>query len=331
MSVLEFHRTAITGSTGHLGANLIPLLLGEGYGVRAHVFDNEHILDDLDVERVRGNVLDKDSLLRAFDGVEVVFHLAALITLAYKSDLRAHEVNVEGTRNVIEACKTCRVRRLIHFSSIHALSAFPLDEPIDESRQLCDGRAFPYDRSKAAADRLVLEAVAEGLDAIIVTPTGVIGPQDVVGSYMGVILHAMYARRIRWVPAGGFNWVDARDVCQGALAAARIGKAGERYIFAGQHVPTKDFAVLLSEVTDHTISMRTLPQWVAYLGFPFMAPLRPFVAELRGFRVSTLRSVRQHQLVSDEKARRELAFTPRDIRETLRDTIEWFGGNGRGV
>ena len=113
-------------------------------------------IDGLNVEKVQGDLCDLDSLCRAFDGVDVVYHLAASISLSMTDWSRLEEINVHGTRNVVEACRRTGVRRLVHFSSIHALVQEPLDIPVDESRPLVESKRYPpYDRSKAAAEREV--------------------------------------------------------------------------------------------------------------------------------------------------------------------------------
>src|SRR5437764_3023670 len=160
---------AVTGATGHVGANLVRTLLDGGRRVRALIHDgNRKGLEGLDVEFADGDLLDPASLVRAFDGCELVYHLAARISIAPGDDAAVHAVNADGTHNVVAACLTTGVRRLVHFSSIHALSPLPHELPIDETRALTSGAVPPYDRSKAAAERSVLEGLDRGLDAIIV-------------------------------------------------------------------------------------------------------------------------------------------------------------------
>ena len=141
----------VTGASGHLGMNLVRALVAEKRQVRALVHVNHQTLESLGAEIVRGDVTDLDSLCRAFEGVETVYHLAAVISLLNNEWTLLEKVNVFGTRNVVEACLRCGVKRLVHFSSIHAINQLPFDTPVDESRPLVEGEQFPpYDRSKAA-------------------------------------------------------------------------------------------------------------------------------------------------------------------------------------
>ena len=152
---------------------------------RALVHHNMRPIEGLPVERVSGDVMDPVSLERAFQGAEVVYHLAARISLIGGQDGLVHDTNVVGTRNVVAACLAAGVRRLVHFSSIHAFQQRPFDEPLDETREKSGDEAPAYDRSKALAEREVLAGVERGLDAVIVNPTGVLGPFDFEPSAMG--------------------------------------------------------------------------------------------------------------------------------------------------
>ena len=145
----------VTGASGHLGINLVRALVADKRPVRVLVHVNHKTLEGLGVEIVQGNVSDIESLNRAFDGADVVYHLAGRISLLKSDWPLVEKVNVLGTRNVIEACRRTGVKRLVHFSSIHALQQEPLDTPVNESRPLVEGSKYPpYDRSKAAGQRV---------------------------------------------------------------------------------------------------------------------------------------------------------------------------------
>ena len=145
----------VTGASGLLGANLVRALLERGDTVRTFVHRNDAALEGLDVERVRGDVLDSDSLVRAFEGAELVYHLAALISIDGDRGGAVPAINVRGARNVAEAALTAGVRRLVHCSSIHAFDQKPLGQPLDETRARSDQRPGhpPYDVSKARGER----------------------------------------------------------------------------------------------------------------------------------------------------------------------------------
>ena len=151
-------KVAVTGASGHIGANLVRELLQRGYEVVALIRQSSLALEGLDVIRVVGDILDPASLARAFKGVEQVYHLAAYISIQPGDNEKLEKVNIEGTRNVLEACRSEGVSTLVHFSSIHALELEPLDRPVTEDNPLLGkrtGKGGDYDYSKAGAERLV--------------------------------------------------------------------------------------------------------------------------------------------------------------------------------
>src|SRR5262245_3655090 len=243
-------RVVITGASGHIGANLVRALVERGIRPRVLVHDDRRALEGLDVETIAGDVLDPASLAAAFDAADIVYHLAARISIVGSDELQTRAVNVEGTRNVVKVCLRARGGRLVHFSSIHALSTQPVDEPVDETRPLTGHAPAPhYDRSKADGEREVLAGVARGLDAVILNPTGVIGPHDYGPSHMGEVFLDLFHRRLPGLVVGGFDWVDARDVVAGALAAADRGRCGERYLLSGHRATIHELALLVEELT----------------------------------------------------------------------------------
>ena len=320
---------AITGASGHIGANLIRALLDEGRAVRVLVHHNAAALEGLDVVRVKGDVLDAASLRALLDGVDTVYHAAAIITLRARRDPAAWRVNVEGPRNVAEACLACGVRRLLHFSSIHAFSAYPRDAVVDESRpRLRAPEGMIYDRSKAEGERAILEYVERGLDAVILNPTGVLGPLDYQPSHMGRFLLDLRKERLPALVNGGFNWVDVRDVCSGAVAAERLGRRGERYLLAGHYLTSREIAQAVEQVTGARAPAFTAPIRLAQCGLPFAAVYNLFRKAPAGFTRASLYALRNYRHISHAKAARELGYAPRPIRETIEDTLEWFENAG---
>jgi dihydroflavonol-4-reductase len=321
----------VTGASGHLGANLVRQLLTAGRRVRVLVFGETRPFDGLDVERVSGDVLDERSLAPAFQGAGVVYHLAAFISIVGSERARVEAVNVGGTRNVVRACLAAGVRRLVHFSSIHAFRQLPLDEPLDESRAASDtGKAPAYDHSKARAEREVLAGVERGLDAVILNPTAVLGPFDFEPSRMGRVLRDLQRGALPALVTGGFDWVDARDVAAAAIAAEQRGRRGERYLLSGTYLPVRDLAVLVAELSGAQVPRVVLPQWLVRP----IAPLAELWSEISGgeprFTRDSMVALRTgHPRIRNEKARAELGFAPRPLRVTVEDTLRWFRDGGR--
>ena len=323
-------KIAVTGATGHVGANLVRTLVEGGHEVRALVHNgNRRGLEEVGCTFVDGSLDDAASLVRAFDGCERVFHLAARISIVPGDEALVRAVNVDGTRNVVAACEKTRIRRLVHFSSIHALSPDPHDQPIDETRALTSSpRMPPYDRSKAEAERLVLAGLERGLDAIIVNPTAILGPHDYGPSAMGRVLLDLYHRKLPALVDGGFDWVDVRDVVAGALAAADRAPTGARYLLSGARKTVRELAGLVHEITGVRPPRLVSPMWLARVGAPFATAAARVAGKQPLYTRHSLHALRHHQLVSHDKATRELGYAPRPLVETLTAAYDWFRAHG---
>ena len=321
---------AVTGAAGHLGSNLCRALLARGDAVSVLCHRRVETLEGLEVRFVTGDVRRLEDLLALCDGAEVVVHLAAKISIEGDPDGSVWDVNVNGTRCVVEACRRAGVRRLVHVSSIHALRQAPRDEPLDEARALVGEDAFAYDRSKAEGERVVLEGVARGLDAVIVNPTAVLGPIDPEPSLMGRALLDLYHGRLPCLVPGGFDWVDVRDVVDALLQAAERGRCGARYLASGTYETMAGLAARAAAVTGRPAPRLTVPLWVARLGLP---PVRLY-SRLSGTRpLYTGESLEILQTcnprIRHDRAARELGYAPRPLEATLRDTYAWFRETGR--
>ena len=321
---------AVTGATGHIGANLVRALIDSGRSPRCLVHVNCRAIDTLNAERVSGDIRDVESLCRAFQGIDVVYHLAASISLSMADWSRLEEINVNGTRNVVEACLRTGVRRLIHFSSIHALEQEPFNTPVDESRPLVTSRRYPpYDRSKAASEREVRWGIERGLDAVIIYPTAVLGPYDYQPSFFGEALLGMAQRKLPALVRGGFDWVDARDVAAGAMLAEEKAPAGARYLLSGHWVSMCDIAAMVEEITGVSTRRPVCPLWLARVGVPFIKGMSRLNGKRPLYTSVSLRALKSNRHISRERAKRELDYQPRPFRESLADTLRWFEENGQ--
>ncbi len=317
----------VTGATGHIGNVLVRLFSERGESIRAMIMPGEDPspLNGLDVEIVEADVLDYQSLLKAFNNIEVVYHLAGIISILPGKDHMVQAVNVSGTRNVIQAARSCGVRRLVYTSSIHALRRVPEGILIDESVPFDVEHAISsYDSSKASASLSVLNAVQDGLDAVIVCPTGVIGPYDFRLSEMGqLILDCVDQKPMLYVD-GAYDFVDVRDVAQGLILASEKGRCGESYILSGERIEVPDIIKIVQEVLGTRLFSLKIPFSLAR----FTANLTPIYYRLTHvkprFTSYSLATITANSNISHSKAYRELGFSPRPLRESLADTVKWF-------
>lgn len=317
----------VTGGAGHLGNNLIRRLLAQGETVRCLVLPGEDLrsLDGLEVQRVEGDVRDLDSLLRAFAGADVAYHMASVIALIPGRTKLLQAVNVDGTRNVVEACLRCNVRRLVYTSSIHALVEPAPGTVIDETMP-CDPARIPleYSKSKAAATLEVLAGVRRGLDAVILSPTGIIGPYDFRPSEMGRLFVSFSQGRMRAYVDGAYDFVDCRDVVAGHLAAAARGRTGENYILSGELVTVRQLLSQLAEVTGRPAPRLRLPWWAASAAAALATGYSRLTGTATLLSWDALYTLRSNSLVSHAKASRELGYRPRPLRESIADTVRWL-------
>jgi len=319
----------VTGASGHIGLNLVRALASEKQAVRAVVHVNHKPLQEVGIEIVHADVCDVDSLVKAFQGADIVFHLAGMISIVNTEWPLVEKINVLGVQNVIEACRRSKVRRLVHFSSIHAIQQEPLDKPVNESRPLIEGRKYPpYDRSKAAGQTAVRKAVAEGLDAVVVNPTGVFGPYDYQPSFFGAALLAMANGKMPALVNGGFDWVDARDVAQGAILAAKRAPTGSEYLLSGHWVSMPDIAVAMREISNASITSFVCPMPVARFGASFATVYSRLVKKRAIYTSVSMNALKSNHNISHEKATRELGYQSRPFKDTITDTLQWFAQNG---
>jgi dihydroflavonol-4-reductase len=322
----------VTGASGHIGAFIVRGLLAQGRRVRAVYLGDAPALEGLDVEHVRADVTDRQVIGRAIQGSEVVYHLAALISLHERDAALMRRVNVDGVRNVVDACVEHGVRRLIHFSSIHAYQPRPPGETLDETCPLALGKHVDlpsYDRSKAEGTQRVHEGITRGLEAVLLHPVGVLGPADFKPSQIGDGLLKIANRQLPALIEGGFTWVDARDVATTALAAETRGRSGEHYLLGGPWVSVTEMGEMVYRAIGVRPPRLVTPMWVARMSLPFVRAASWLLGMDTPYNFASLHAIRTHRLVSYEKAVRELGHKVRPTQESVTDTMRWFQQRGK--
>ncbi len=321
----------VTGASGHVGANLVRHLLARGERVRVLVHRVSSALEGLEVERVSGDVRDPQTLARACSGVTVVYHLAAMISIVGDPQGLVHETNANGALNVARACLEAGVGRLVHCSSVHAFDLRDDGREVNEGTQRVTetgARHNAYDRSKALGEAAVRATIAEGLDAVIVHPTGVLGPHDYGPSRMGQVLLDLYHQRLPAVVDGGFDWVDVRDVSAALHAAAAVGRTNESYLVSGHYHSIAEVAKVASGVTGVASPRLVVPMGLASLAAPVATYWSRLVGREPLFTGESLEALRANPRLDNSKAQRELGLRPRPLTETVRAAYAWFDGQG---
>ncbi len=322
-------KIAVTGASGHIGSNLVRELIREGHQVRVLLHKDKRGFEGLPLETISGSMNDQDALADLVNDADVVFHLAAQISINGKNDKRLLEKNIEGTRNLIKAIGQVENVRLIHFSSIHALKHEPLDQTMDENRPLALKDPIYYTQSKAYSEEIVLEAVAQGLDAVILNPTAVIGPFDFKPSLLGHAILRFYNGKLPALIPGGYDWVDVRDVVQAAISAIYKGKRGKRYILSGEWKTIKGLGLLVHLHGGKRIPPLRVPFWLARVAVPIFRLLAWFSGRIPLYTYESLHIIKNgNPAISSSLARSELDYNPRPLGESIRDSVAWYRENG---
>jgi dihydroflavonol-4-reductase len=316
-------KTLVTGGTGFVGVHLVRELARRGDDLRLLVRDQSNVepLQGIDWERASGDVTDRDSVRRAMKGVERVFHVAGTTSMRTRARDRVYEINVIGTKNVMQEALRAGVARAVLTSSSSAVGAAKPGETIDEDHPFTVGRlGITYINSKHEAELVSMRLAAKGLPVVIVNPSFVLGPDDPNPSgTSNALVRRLLLRRIPGYLDGAINIVDVRDVATGHLLADERGDEGERYLLTGRNFTLQRLFADLSRIAEVPAPPLRIRHRVAVTGVEAM--------ELVGVRIPTsadeVRSGTQWFTYRNDKAREKLGWEPRPHEETLEDTVRW--------
>jgi len=323
-------KIAITGATGRIGNVLVRRLVEEGHELRVLVRRESRSLAGLPLQQVQGDVLDSAALAELARGCEMLFHLAALISIQGGMNGLVRRTNMDGTRKVLEISLQEGVRRVVYFSTFHVFSEIPADESLDETRPLAFRHRMAYTQTKAEALDFALRFSRENdLEIVALCPTGVLGPFDYEPSPSGRMLLDFYNRKIPMLVPGGVDWVDVRDVAEAAVAAMQKGRSGEAYILSGRYASVSELARLIGDITGKSVPKYLAPNWLLRVGLPFVEAYSKITATPPPYTGEALDTLRNGaKFVSSEKAQRELGYKTRPLEDTIADAYKWFEQNG---
>lgn len=323
-------KVAITGATGHIGGVIVRELLHRGYTIKALVRGHDtKSLTGLDVEKIQGDLDNTLALNHLMESCDALIHAAALISINGDMKGLVHHTNVEGTRHVMEAAKATGIKRVVHISSVHAYAQHPLDALFDERRGPAGDDTFAYDRSKRDGQALALSFASTDMEVLVVNPTSVVSPFDFKPSKLGQAIINMSTGKLPFVFKGGFDFCDGRDVAHAIVNALTMGRSGEAYLLGGGWHSLSEFGEILSEVSGRKNKPIALPTILGWLGLPFIYAFARMTKSEPLYTNEALVAVSEgHRHINSMKAKTELHYTSRPLRESLRDTWSWFSENG---
>ena len=322
-------KIAITGASGHIGSNLCPELSKHNHQLRLLKFQHP-VIPVEGAEIIEGDITNRRTLDDLVHGVDVVIHLAARISISDREKELLFKVNDQGTRNVVDACLDHGVKRLVHFSTIHAYNPYPLDEVLDETRELVSSSyGSDYDLSKVAGERYVMEAVEKGLEVVVLTPTSVFGPNDHKPSLLGSAILDIYNGKVPTLVPGGYDFVSTMDVVKGIIAAIEKGRNGEKYLLSGNYLTIKKLAQKIGDIGGVKVTQTVLSSGLLRLLMPIFQMQSQLANKPPIFTRESLKALLEsNPFISSEKAARELGYSKTPVDVALKKTLDWFNYKG---
>ncbi len=316
----------VTGATGFVGANLVRLLLKQGYHVRALVRPDSSRtnLEALDIEIVTGDLTDA-GLVKHLRGCQVLFHVAAHYSLWRTEQDQLYRNNVMGTRNILKAARDASIERTVYTSSVAAIGVPESGAVATEKYQSpIDKLIGAYKQSKYLAEQEAFHAISIGQDIVIVNPSTPVGPWDLKPTPTGDMILRFLRRQMPFYLNTGLNLIHVRDVAQGHILALEKGKSGERYILGNRNLTLQEILAQLSQITGLPEPRGSLPAWIpltaAWVDECVLAPL----GKTPSVPLAGVKMAQQTMFYDASKAVHELGLPQTDIDLALREAVDWF-------
>ena len=319
----------VTGAAGHLGGAITDKLSNQGKTVYILCLPGEeHIPQGKNIKVFYGDVRDIGSLTGMFEKCKrcdvTLIHCAGIVTISSRYDRNAYDVNVKGTANIISLCEKYRVKKLVYISSVHAIPELPDDNVMTEIDTFSPSDVVgPYAKTKAEATQCVLDYMKRGFNANVIHPSGIIGPGDTGKGHITQLVIDFYKGGLTSGIDGGYDFVDVRDVADGVLACCEKQDSG-CYILSGQYHKVYELLDMLHEITGKKKIKRVLPLWFVKLTAPLSELYYKILRQPPLFTAYSIYTLNTNAHFSNEKAKKELGYTTRPIRQTLIDTVNWL-------
>lgn len=321
----------ITGAAGHLAGTIIQYLRKTECEIRGLILPSENGESDSQITYYKGDITKPESLEEIFSGLSgaevIVIHAAGLISISSNITPQLYSINVQGTKNIIGQCMRHPVKRLVYVSSVHAIPETEEKATISEAAAFSKENVIGgYASTKAEATQAVLDAVQNGLDAVVVHPSGIVGPYDRGNNHIVQLIQMYISGKLPAGITGGFDFVDVRDAAKGCLEAAGHGIKGNCYILSNRYFTVRE----LLECVRRSVGGRKkfcLPIGIARAFVPFFEWIGKITHTRPLYTRYSLYTISSNSHFTHDKATAELGYHPRDMQDTIRDTISWLRGN----
>lgn len=311
-----------------MGANLVRELIRRGEEVKVLVREqsSHREIEGLGVERAFGDLKDSKSIAEAVKGCDRVYHLAAFVSIRSGDRDKLYDINVLGTRRLMQECRKQEVQKVVHCSSLGAVGTNPNGASNENWAVSPYEITTDYEIAKTFAELEVYKEIAKGLPAVIVNPSGIVGPWDFKPSMVGKTILDFARGKMKAYVDGAFDFVAMQDVVQGHILAMEKGKIGERYLLTGEEVSIGKTLEWLEELTGvkkpkvkipHGLmqNIAVVKDWVERKFFPQVIPR---------FNYHSIRLLKSGKYGDNTKAIKELGLTPTPVKEAYLESVEWF-------
>ena len=323
--------TLLTGATGFLGSAIARELLKDGRTLKLLIRKNTDTrnIDDLDCEVVYGDLRERESLKSALTGCKTLYHTAAYYSLWSRDKEIIYDINVQGTRNILESALEADVEKVVYTSTVGCIGLAEDGTPANEDRPmntatLCND----YKLSKYKAEQVALELFRKGLPVVIVNPSTPVGPRDIKPTPTGKIILDFMNRKMPAYIDTGLNLIDVADCARGHILAEKKGRLGERYILGNKNMSLKEILMALEVLTGLKAPRIKMPYWVAYsagLACEWMSDAithQPPAVPLAGVKMA-----KYFMYYDASKAVRELGLPQNLVENALGQAVHWFKEN----
>ena len=324
-------RIGVTGASGMVGINVCKEILSNGDELNILIRKDVSYLDGLSCNKFYGDLSDIDILEKFCDKCDVIIHSAAMISIGFDAYDQVYEVNFVGTKNLLDASIKKKVKKFIFISSVNAYDKKPIDQNVDEKRELVR-KGNAYDMTKALAQELVTST--EEIETVSINPTSVLGKNDFKPSRLGKIIKGIHSGKLPFLVDGGLDVIDVGDLSKAIYSSISKGKDGESYLISGKFRSFKEIYEVISKYQDKKSRIFFFPRLMVDLSLPLLSlfpiGLLKRIAEINGKFFPGLENMTKEAIeniinfpkhIDNSKAKKDLGLKISPLEKTIKDTI----------